>query len=90
MKQLILLGGICLLATVGFSQQVSSARSGEVKPLENNETAPIEVVPDSSATLHSMGRNGKSVTVPVTKEIGSNSGKQTEKATPVSSARKPD
>jgi hypothetical protein len=90
MKQLIILGGICLLTTVSFSQQVSSARSGEVKPLENNETTPIEVVPDSVATLHSMGRNGKSVTVPVTKETKSNTGKQTEKTTVVSSAKKPD
>lgn len=90
MKQLIVLGGLCLLTTVSYSQQVSSARSGEIKPAENMETVPAEIIPDSVATLHSMARNGKTVTAPITKEAESNSEKPDEKATTVSSARKPE
>ena len=90
MKRLILLGGISLLSTVGFSQEVSGARSAVVKPSENKEIVPAEVVPDSVATIHSMARNGKSVTVPVTKESESNAAKEPKKGTTTSSAKKPD
>lgn len=84
MKRLILLCGIGFLATVGFSQEVSSSRKEVVKLTENKEIVPVELLPDSVATVHSMSRNGKSV--PVTQELES----KPEKATPASSARKPD
>jgi hypothetical protein len=90
MKQVILVGGICLLTTVGFSQQVSSARNAVVKPEENKETIPVEIVSDSSGILHSTARNRQSVVVPLTKETESNIGKHPEKVTTVSSAKKPD
>lgn len=90
MKNIGLVIGLGLLATTGFSQQVSNERKASLLPVENKETIPAEILPDSAATLHSMARNGKTVTVPITKETESNSGKPAEKATIVSSARKPD
>lgn len=89
MKHLIILSGMSFLTTVSYSQQVSSKRSGVVEPVENKEAVKV-TVPDSVVTIHSMERNGKSVTVPVAKEMESNTGKQTEKTTVVSSAKKPD
>ncbi len=88
MKRLMLLSGMSLLAAVSFSQQVSSERSAVIKPIENKETIPVEVVSDSVVIVHSMARNGKPVTV--SKETESNTIQQTEKVTTVSSARKPD
>lgn len=90
MKHLIILSGMSFLTTVSYSQQVSNARNGEVKRLENQEMKVSEVVADSVATVHSMARNGKSLTVPVTKETESNTGNQTEKVIPISSAKKPE
>ena len=88
MKQLILLSGLCFLTTVSYSQQASSSRNGELKRLENQEMISKEIVVDSVATVHSMARNGKPV--PVTKETDSNTGSQSGKVIPISSAKKPE
>lgn len=90
MKRLVLLCGASLLATVGFSQQVSGERKAIVKPVENGETVQPEMVKDSLAVLHSMARDAETVTAPVSKENEPNAGKEPVKVTTLSSARKPD
>jgi hypothetical protein len=89
MKQLILIGGLCSLTTISFSQQVSSERKQIAKPVENKETVLQTWVSDSVVIVNSMSRDAKAVVIPISKEVPENTEKQLEK-TVVSSARKPD
>lgn len=89
MKRFILLAGLSFITTVGFSQQVSSARNAEIKPVEHGEGSQ-QAAADSVAVLQSMSRSGETVVVPASSGAKQTPGKQAEKPLVQSSARKPD
>lgn len=89
MKSFILFAGLSFFTTMGFSQQVSTARNAEVKPVERSAGSQ-QAVADSVAVLQSMSRNGETVVVPVSTGANQAPVKQEEKPVFQSSARKPD
>lgn len=90
MKKFGLVIGLSLLTTVGFSQQVSTARKESIKPAENKEVTSTEIPSDSIAVLHSSSRKRESILVPVSKENPQNSQNEPAKAVVHSGSRKPD
>jgi hypothetical protein len=89
MKQLILIGGLCSLTTISFSQQVSSERKPTSIPVESKATVAQTSTSDSVLIVNSMSRDAKVVMIPASKAVPENMEKQPEKTT-TSSARKPD